>query len=115
MKQIAYAILAVLILFAGLFAAVPGVRAAMIENVLGWLGYDFPSPNSENILAWGTDWGFTPYNPDYMSGNLQLKGTMIGGETTTDELGLCYQPENPNPSSPFIVIKENYWLIRTGS
>lgn len=109
MKQTAFVILAVLVLLIGTAALVPGVRAAVVENIIGWIGYDFPSPNSQDILSWGTVWGFTPYNPRYMPKGLTLKGSMVAGESdATKQVGLCYQTENPQPGDPFIAIIETH-------
>jgi hypothetical protein len=108
MKQTALTIFAVLALLAGTLAFVPDVRATVFENIIGWLGYDFPSPNNQEILSWGSNWGFTPYNPRYMPEGLHLTGSMVGGETTTEEVGLCYQPEKRQGGDPFIVIRETH-------
>ncbi|MRR14253.1 hypothetical protein EG833_02255, partial [archaeon] len=109
MKQTAFIILAVVIFLIGTAALVPGVRAAVMENIIGWLGYDFTSPNSQDILSWGSVWGFTPYNPRVMPEGLTLKGSMVAGEgEATEELGLCYQTENPQPGDPFIAIIETH-------
>lgn len=108
MKQTVSVTMAVLALIAGTFAFVPGVRAAILENVTGWLGYDFPSPDSQTILSWGSNWGFTPYNPRYVPDGLHIKGSMVGGETLTEKIGLCYQPEERQPGDPFIVVRETH-------
>ncbi len=108
MKQTVFTIMAVLALIVGTLAIVPGVRAAVLENVIGWLGYDFPSPDNKTILSWGSNWGFTPYNPRYVPKGLDLKGSMVGGESTTEEVGLCYQPEKRQLGDPFIVVRETH-------
>ncbi len=106
MKRIALTALVVLVLLAGTAAALPGVRAAVLENVKGWFGYDFTSPNT--ILSLGTIWGFSPYNPRYMPVGLEIKGTMTGGDQTTETLGLCYQPEHREKDDKFIAIIQDH-------
>ena len=108
MNKIAYAALAVLALIAGTIAFVPGVRAAVLEDVKGWLGYDFPSPSGQTILSLSTNWGFSPFSPTHLPDGLEPKGIMTDGDEAADTLGLCYQPDHRELGDPFIVILQHH-------
>ena len=53
--------------------------------------------------------GIYPLQPALYARRLTLKGSMVAGEgEATEELGLCYRPENPQPGDPFIAIIETH-------
>jgi hypothetical protein len=108
MKKIVYAALAGLALIAGTIAFVPGVRAEVLKDVKGWLGYDFPSPSGRTILSLSTNWGFSPFSPTHLPDGLEPRGIMTDGDEATETLGLCYQPDHRELGDPFIVILQHH-------
>jgi hypothetical protein len=102
MRRPAFALAAILILLFCTVAFVPTVRAQVQGIFEGWFGFE--SPDSTEFISIKTTWDFEPLNPAYLPKGISVSGSMVGGDKTTTQFGMCYQPRPQKEGDPFVTI-----------
>lgn len=102
MRRPAFALVAIVILLFCTVAFVPAVRAQVEGIFQGW--FEFKSPNSTEFLSLNTIWEFEPLNPGYLPKGLSVSAALSGGDKTTTQIGMCYQPHPQKEGDPFVTI-----------